>query len=242
METHRTLILIMIITLNAALPHLAFAYARDTHKGLTEATVKAYEQMHGDIFNSTEQSLMIQGSWDEDDSWRFMRHFFDPVNNRGLVFAGSKYVTSKIWAQDTEGQGNYNCFKAWLCAGKHISYNDKFFSSPTDFSWDRAVYEYAWGDRSRATETLGHILHFIEEATGAAQVRNDPHPSQLGVGDGDPYEEFSSRFGEGKIAIPAGLEQASFSGIGQALDAVAGFTNRNFLSKDTLFESYNSPN
>ncbi len=245
MENSRTSVAQLTIGLSlicvSSLPHFAFAYARDTHKGLTEATAKAYEQTRGDIFSNTEQARMMQGSWDEDDNWRFMRHFFDPVNNRGLTLAGSEYISSKIWAQDTEGQGNYNCLNAWLCAGKHIGYSDAFFSSPTDFSWDRAVYEYTWGDKSLATETLGHILHLVQDATVPAHVRNDAHPSQAGIGDADTYELFSGQYADGPIIVPSGLVTPSFPGIAHALDAVAGFTNNNFVSKDTLFEQYTFP-
>ncbi len=237
MENPRALVLFAVLGV-AVLPQLALAYARETHKGLTEATIKAYEQVYAGTLDSAQEQRMIQGSWDEDDDWRFMRHFYDPVNTQGLL---GQYLTSKVWAQDTEGQGNYNCYADWLCHGPHIGYSDKFFSSPTDFSWDRAIYEYAYGDKVRAAETLGHIVHLLQDATVPAHVRNDPHPSQVGIGDADPYEEYSSRYSLGNIPVPAGIQKISFTGIGNVFDAIAGFTNKNFVSKDTLFTNYTLP-
>ncbi len=237
MENIRVIILVLAST--ALLPGAVFAYERDTHMGLTEATVRAYEEERGDVFGELEAKAMIQGSYDEDDDWRFMRHFYDPINNRGLL---GQFISSKIWAQDTEGQGNYNCVNSWLCNGKHIGYNDKFFSSPTDFSWDRAIYEYVYGDKVRAAASLGHIVHLLQDATVPAHVRNDPHPSHGGLGDTDPYERFTGQFESGQINVPGNMEIKSFPGIAHAFDDIANFTNKNFVSKDTLFKHFNEPN
>src|SRR3989344_2040742 len=107
MENLRALTLVVILA--ALYPGAAIAYSRETHKGLTDVTLRTYEELRGNTFTSQEKTALIQGSWDEDDDWRFMRHFYDPINNRGLF---GDYLASKYWAQDTEGQGSYNCYSA----------------------------------------------------------------------------------------------------------------------------------
>ena len=236
MENPRTLAL--VVALAVLYPGAVFAYGRDTHKGLADATLQAYEQLRGTTFSAEEKAALIQGTWDEDDDWRFMRHFYDPVNNKGLF---GEYVASKYWAQDTEGQGNYNCFTAWLCNGDHIKYSDAFFSSPTDFSWDRAIYEYAWGNKVKGAGAVGHALHLIQDATVPAHVRDDAHPSKWGVDiQADPYEKYSERYTQGSVPAPTNLLPPEYGGIGHVFDEVASYTNLNFFSSDTM-DAYTSP-
>lgn len=234
MENTRVVVVCVFLIAAAATPQFAFSYSRETHKGLTEAVIRAYENMRGDTFGAEEEVRMVQGSSDEDDEIRFLRHFYDPTKNEGLF---GRFLASKYWAQDTLAQGNYRClgFSEKLCVGSRIEFHDKLFSSPTDFSWDRAVYEYAYGDKARAAEALGHVLHLIEDATVPAHVRDDDHAL------GDPYESFSERYGEGDVEVPRGLAPPAFPGLGHAFDAVAWFANKNFVSKDTLFNEYDSP-
>src|SRR3989344_1625848 len=229
---------IVISLLVLVVPHTSLAYSVAPHEGITRATINQYEKLSGDLFTTAEEAVMIQGSNDEDENWRFMRHFYDPVNNSGLYYAGRRYSASIYWAQDTNGQGNYNCYSKWLCNGDHIKYADKYFSSPTDFSWDRAVYEYAWGDKVRGAAALGHVLHLIQDATVPAHVRGDPHPEALA--DADSYETYAAKYTSGNI-ISQLINVPTFSGLAAAFDTTAMFANNNFLSDDTLFQVYKSP-
>lgn len=228
----RALVITVALSLIASMPEAVFAYSRDTHMGITQAIVHSYEQLHGDTFSSGEEQAVIKGSSDEDDSSRPLQHFYDPVNNRGLSKLFQEFESSKYWSQDTEAQGNYSCIGSVLCTGDSIGYNDKLFSSDTDFSWDRGVYEYVWGDKKRGVETLGHILHLVEDATVPAHVRNDDHLSGF---DPDPYEAYTSRFGLGSVPVPSRSGTTpKFPGVAFALDGAAVFTNKHFLSKDSV--------
>lgn len=235
MENLRT---IGVIAITAALvPSAAFAYERHTHEGITQATLQTYEAWKGEIFSSSEEEKIIRGSSAEDDGTRPLQHFYDPINNRGLK-VGFEWMSSKYWSQDTEAQANYCDYG--VCQ-KRLGYNDKLFSSPTDFSWDRAVYEYVYGDKERSLEALGHVIHLVQDATVPAHVRNDQHLNHEGFGDPDPYEKYSGRFGRGEILVPQSFATPSFPGVAHAIDASANFTNKNFLSKDTLFERFELP-
>lgn len=235
MENLRT---IGVVAITAALmPWAAFAYERHTHEGITQATLQTYEAWKGEIFSSSEEEKIIRGSSAEDDGTRPLQHFYDPINNRGLK-VGFEWMSSKYWSQDTEAQANYCDYG--MCQ-KRLGYNDKLFSSPTDFSWDRAVYEYVYGDKERSLEALGHVIHLVQDATVPAHVRNDQHLNHEGFGDPDPYEKYSGKFGRGEILVPQSFATPSFPGVAHAIDASANFTNKNFLSKDTLFERFDLP-
>ena len=164
MENKRTIIFFFFLTL---LPQGVFAYSLTTHEGLTVNIVKVYEQWRGESLSDTEAEAIVRGSIAEDDGTRPLNHFFDPIHDRGLTVGTELGEASKRWTQDTLAQANYCDATSILCkllAGR-LGKDDKYFSSPTDYSWDRAVYEYAWGDKNRALQTLGHTLHILEDKT-----------------------------------------------------------------------------
>lgn len=235
MENKR--ILIALIFFYVAVPSVLFAYGVETHKAISDSIIKTYEDKNGDTFTAYETQLIINGSAEEDNGTRPLQHFFDPLNDRGLSVLKT-WLSSRIWAQDTEAQGNY-C--DWGICSKRIGYSDKYFSSPTDYSWDRAIYEYAHGDKNRALESLGHVLHLIQDASVPAHVRNDQHLNHNGFGDPDAYEAFTTRLGIEDFSIPNNLQTKEFSGINDAFKKLATFTNANFITKDSLLK-YPSPN
>jgi len=234
-------VILQIVILTGIIPIPVFAYDRATHEGITQAIVQGYEKLYGDAFNSNEQRV-ITGSSAEDDDWRFLNHFYDPINYRGLTVLGvSLGAPSEAWAYDTRGQATWRCVAYFPCS-HDIEYNDKLFSSPTDYSWDRAIYEYVYGDRQRGLEALGHALHYIEDATVPAHVRNDQHGHIGSVGDADPYETFTNQFTVANIPTPNDLSSIpTYSSLSSYLDHVARFTNTRFVSKDTLFTVYELP-
>ncbi len=238
MENTRVILLLGAIVAGVwLLPPSASAYERHTHQGLTSATIKAYEILQGATFG-VEEERMIAGSSDEDDGTRPLNHFYDPLNYRGLT-VGFSWPPSEEWAQDTEAQGNYCDFG--VCR-KRIGYEDKLFSSVTDFSWNRAIYEYVYGDRGRALETLGHILHLIQDATVPAHVRNDQHLNHQGFGDPDPYEKYSGQFDVGNISLTSFRDFPKYPDLGTYFYRTARFTNTNFVSKDSFFRKFELPN
>lgn len=230
METHRQIIFVFLLA--ALTPWAVSAYSVNTHQGLTQDTLAAYEKWRGETFDNATTRAIMQGSEDEDEGTRPLNHFFDPIHDRGLTEWRTLGLESKQWALDTETQGNY-C--SYFCFSKTIGRNDKYFSSPTDFSWDRAVYEYAHGDKNRGLATLGHILHLLQDSTVPAHARNDQHL------DGDPYETYSSQYGPDSTPTPAKIRVPRHANLSAYFDAVATYTNTHFVSKDTLFTKYDAP-
>ena len=241
MANLRTVILLFLV-LAGIIPIPAFAYDRATHEGITQAIVQGYERLHGNALDSSEGQRIIGGSSAEDDDWRFLNHFYDPIRYRGLTVLGiSLGQPSEAWAYDTRGQASWRCIAYFPCS-HDIEYNDKLFTSPTDYSWDRAIYEYVYGDKNKGLEAVGHALHLIEDATVPAHVRNDQHGHIGSVGDADPYETFTSQFTAANIATPNDLSSVpTYSSLSSYLDHVARFTNTRFVSKDTVFTYYNAP-
>src|SRR3989344_1453581 len=241
MANLRTVILLFLV-LARIIPIPAFAYDRATHEGITQAIVQGYERLHGNALDSSEGQRIIGGSSAEDDDWRFLNHFYDPIRYRGLTVLGiSLGQPSEAWAYDTRGQASWRCIAYFPCS-HDIEYNDKLFTSPKDYSWDRAIYEYVYGDKNKGLEAVGHALHLIEDATVPAHVRNDQHGHIGSVGDADPYETFTSQFTAANIATPNDLSSVpTYSSLSSYLDHVARFTNTRFVSKDTLFKVFDTP-
>ncbi len=235
-------LILLVLILVGIIPIPALAYDRATHEGITQAVVQGYEKLYGSKLDSSEKQRIIGGSSAEDDDWRFLNHFYDPINYRGLTVLGvSLGEPSEAWAYDTRGQASWRCVAYFPCS-HNIEYNDKLFSSPTDYSWDRAIYEYVYGDKQRGLEALGHALHFIEDATVPAHVRNDQHGHIGAVGDADPYEGFTNQFTSTNIPLPNDLSSIpTYSSLSSYLDHIARFTNTHFVSKDTVFTYYNVP-
>ena len=177
-------------------PLFAFAYNdKTTHPALTGEIVNLFNYYYPDFkISDGEKALMKKGSTDEDIPPRWMQHFYDPVYNRGLVLV-KEWEKSKDWSQDTLAQAEYDpLFTASLG-----TITRKLFSSNTDYSWDRAIYEYAWGDKQKGLEALGHILHLLEDATVPEHTRNDVHLPVFGMG--SPYEDWTSQFNDKNLNL-----------------------------------------
>ena len=94
-----------------------------------------------------------------------------------------------------------------------------------DQSWQAAISAYANDDKKRAFLALGHILHLIEDMAVPAHTRIDMHP------EGDPYEEWV------KLNVNGKYNAAGFikvDNLNQAFNSVANYSNKYFLSKDTI--------
>ncbi len=205
------------------------AYTVSTHAELSKAIVAEYENQRGETFSAFETSAIALGSKEEDDKGRFFSHFYDPVKGTGIL----KNDASSKWVSNIVGQASWGLGK--------LKVNDMLFSGEGDYTWERAVYEYAHGDKQRAAEALGHVLHLIQDVTVPAHVRGDLHPSQWGIGDKDHHEDFTRSLGTNSMKV-SGVRAKYFSNIEQAITETAQFTQENFLSKDTIFKKYAMPN
>lgn len=131
-------------------PALVFGYDDEkTHPLLTKEAIKVFEASEGKSFGEAEKNRIIQGSKDEDASPRWLQHFYDPINNRGLN--KGQFATSKQWARGQSSVTNH-------------------------YSWDNAIYEYTYGDKGRGLLMLGHAMHLVQDKFVPAHTRDDAHP------------------------------------------------------------------
>ena len=204
----------------------ADAYSKQTHSNITKYTFEKYQEIFNSPFSFRDIADASRGSADEDKNPRYLNHFYDPVHDQGLDTLLLNGIASPVWADSILEQGNY----FW---GK-IHVNEPLFSSDTDYSWDRAVYEYVHGDREYAIQALGHQLHLVQDVTVPAHVRNDAHPPW----NQDAYEKYS----DGKVPnIQLRVGDIPISNnITETTQRLATFTNLNFLSRDS-FDKYQEP-
>jgi hypothetical protein len=219
-----------------AVPLMSSAYEVETHSLLTKNIAAEYLRLGGTLsLTASDVELMAGGAVHEDEmrtgyqngyggATRPLNHFFDPVNNRGITKAGVELgLPSPRWAVDTKVQANYDVYA--------LAPTARLFTGVSDYSWDRAVYEYVHGDKQRAIATLGHTLHLLEDATSPAHTRNDAHSCSWLDGC-DPYETYT------RVLVPhvavSPLQVPTFTTADQAVYATASYTNANFFSRDTI--------
>lgn len=222
----------------------AFAYDDKTaHPALTDEIVDHFNRIYPERALSNEQKEIVKtGSVEEDEETRWLQHFYDPVNNRGLVFGPKQWDNSKDWAQDTLAQATED--GAW----KDTTYGSIFslFSAKSDFSWERAIYEYAWDDKKHAFLALGHILHLLEDASVPDHTRNDPHPHLLewfASSNGSPYEIWTKKFTPDNLTLSTKESPVVLGNLNAYFDSMARYSNGNFFSKDTIgdYDKYVMP-
>ena len=203
----------------------ALAYDDNTtHRAITYEAIKLFEFYNpNQDFLGLEEDLIIQGSEDEDEAPRWLNHFYDPVHNRG--FKGGR--SSKDWAQNPNAQASR--------PGNGVI--NGYFSDSNDFSWPRAIYEYAWGDKERALLSLGHVLHLVQDATVPDHTRDDAHAFKK------TYERYAERFTTNSFELADGLtargqKPLRLDSLGEYFDILATFSNGNFFSDDTILDDY----
>lgn len=225
------------------IPFLTDAYYPiTTHKGLTKDVILFFNKNYPDQkINSQEDIESVKkGSVDEDSpALRSANHFYDPIHNKGVL----TFLSSKNWVQNTKAQTGIS----GIFAGTLTSY----FGSESDYSWDRGIYEYAWGDKQRGLESLGHVLHLLEDASVPDHTRNDMHAGHdlpFGVTGISPYEDWTNQqFNESTIKVSDELGKKNIKltickTLDECFDNIARYSNENFFSKDTIFDpSYSKP-
>ncbi|MFO1304396.1 MAG: hypothetical protein U1F54_11725 [Burkholderiales bacterium] len=123
-------------------------------------------------------SLVEDGAIYEDDGHRALNHFFNPLNGRGLMSTPSVPVwlaplmdleqsSSPDWAL-----GSYNESVHYPSPQLH-SYNDfkqYYFNFLTLQSAEDRRKAMGW-----MLQTLGHLVHHVQDMAQPQHVRNDPH-------------------------------------------------------------------
>jgi len=96
-------------------------------------------------------------------------------------------VTAKEWAQNPFQQALYD--PGYVASLGIISKSPVF--SQANYTWQRALYEYAKGNRQQAFISLGHVLHLLEDMSVPAHTREDAHPPLI---NSDVYEDYPTNF------------------------------------------------
>ncbi len=245
---------------------IAWAYGVNTHERLsTEAYDISQLRKDPKIFRSigirdtdkfknsdnqdrTIQQLIGDGARFEDNGIRPRFHFYDPIYNTGLIWGGP-FAGSPDWALE-----------------------DRFSNPTQDFSFsDARQYLYnaltlptqEMRDRNfgSAFETLGHVIHHLQDMAQPQHVRNDVHldrPEEI-LGIPNPlynrsaYElytdthrselPFVDQAGLYKTPVYPGTDPTLFNtarkfwvtqeGSGGTGLGIAEFTNNNFVSAGT---------
>ncbi|MBN2197622.1 lamin tail domain-containing protein [Candidatus Wolfebacteria bacterium] len=227
--------------------NLALAYNIGTHTYLTDEAVKFYNLNYSENEISKELiPYLLDGSRQEDNNPRYLNHFYDPVNNRGLENSTlGNWQISKDWAQDEEEQNKLIYKVPTLIASILTAIQQKSISSitsETNFTWQRAIRFYVNNEKEKAMFALGHILHLIQDTSVPDHTRNDSHAF------GSPYEKYAEQF---SISNPDNqLTQRLnnknliiLNSLDSYFDELAKYSNNNFYSEDTIGiqSGYNLP-
>ncbi len=239
---------LFILGIFFAIPIFSYAYEpTTTHNALTQEIVKFHNHYSlNNPISDADRMLIMQGSINEDDNIRALNHFYDPVHGKGLVLKGIQFLAAKYWSQDTVAQASNDPVFGRRMYGSLMS----LFSSTSDYSWDRAIYEYAHGDKERGLKTLGHILHLIEDMTVPDHTRGDAHPPYADkyFHQASPYEHWADKWNISNINVADTLikeKQAPLycNHLNSCFDSIALYSNNNFFSKDTINNNtFSSPN
>ena len=205
------------------IPFFLLAYSdKTTHPALTDKIIDHFNRFYtGRALSVSQKELVKLGSTEEDEETRWLQHFYDPIYNRGLMTLGKEWENAKSWSQNTLAQASEDGI--W----KDSTYGSIFslFSSDSDFSWERAIYEYAWGDKNRAILALGHVLHLLEDASVPDHTRNDPHPhitELFSITNASPYEVWTKKFTPDNLTLRTNEPPIILGSLNDYFDSMAG--------------------
>lgn len=216
-----------------------FAYdAKTTHPNLSEITINFYNQKTlSNSINTLEKQWIIEGSIEEDQGIRCLNHFYDPVFNDTWEFGGIDYLfpalTAKNWGQNPFAQAVYD--PLYLALIGPIVKSPVF--SKTNFSWQRAIYEYIKGNKQMAFKSLGHILHLIQDLSVPEHTRANAHIFFISNAS-SPYEVYTAKNIKNFYApITTKLQKFEYikkSSLNEYFDSMALYSNNYFYSPDTI--------
>ncbi|MBF0498683.1 MAG: hypothetical protein HQM09_01010 [Candidatus Riflebacteria bacterium] len=187
-----------------------------------------------------------------------IRHFYDPTESGAKAALTDTIVTEPNGAETLfgliPGLSLTDAEKAILFSG--INARDWALSNPENpFCWQRGLEYYRNAierddlkaeERTKflanAFKSLGETMHLLADMTCPAHVRNDNHLSYKNWGDADPIErsvgfavtESAWKNGPWHGMIPRSVQLAGVK-VDQLFQNVAAFTNRSFLSDDTIY-------
>jgi len=262
--------LFLILTLAAAVALPALAYETPTHRLMSDTAVRQTSLFtdHSLMFNlgllgASEQSfiyylrtgkvrvglayydvgeLVAEGSVDEDDTPKFLNHFFDPVHHRPLVIGGIPTGRqSWEWAiEDEPIEGLVHNQDRSLRDARDFLERSLMFNQgdPAEAEVERGLAV------SNMFLSLGHAMHHMQDMAQPQHVRNDQH---FPVGFASRYEDYTNRnINRSDLRALMTGSQPNFPGspafktardfwFNDGGTGIAQGTNRDFLSQGTNF-------
>lgn len=218
----------------------ALAYdQQNTHPALTDEAIDFYNlNFPKNPLSQKDKALLIRGAVEEDTPPRWLNHFYDPVYNKGWI----GYTTSKEWGISSTTQQTFTD-SAYSYGGFANLFSDNL--SPTDFSYERALHDYASGNRKRAMLAMGHVMHLLEDSNVPEHTRGDTHLPWHGTE--SPYEKTMAKWNPGNTEIAQELftnlaKPVLLNNLADYFDELAQYSNGYFFSQDTINnEHYNKP-
>ncbi len=244
----------LLVVIATLFPHSKVgAWEVNTHRELTEQAIKINEAelnaylinnlgleggLNASVMGGRPRDLMIQGSGNEDNAPRYLRHFHEPITNRGLL--NGTFDSSINWSLRALGDQEWS----WSDAREYY-----FKALTSESKDDRDKY---WGKTFRA---LGQVMHLLQDSANPSHVRDDPHPFDDGLHDYMERKSVDSYIGGGIFRPnPSMLEQVGatraepfsnlfdrnvYSGSNPQVTlgtdiGVTEYTNANFFTDDTI--------
>jgi len=203
---------------------------------------------------------IAEGGEREDDAFRFLFHFHDPlqpVDRSGLGLGPARFASSLNWMHDPA--------QFWSWPSARILY----YNALTEV--DPARRDALWADLFRA---VGQIMHLVVDASVPEHTRNDIHPlgamklensyerwvAEQHGGGGASEAAFVAKYlalpvgflHEGRAAPPTLIDADRYDGSNPRVTVgadsrapvsagLAEISNANFFSEDTLRGQYPSP-
>jgi len=203
--------IIIIISSIWMLSNRVFCYDTNVaHPNIVKLAAELYNKKFPNaVLTEKEIACIEQGAREEDTPTRWLNHFYDPVSNQGLWF-GKQNLSAKDWVQNPQAQTGF---------------------ALGDQSWQRALSDYAKGDKEKAFQELGHVLHLLADMTVPAHTRNDVHIV------GDSYEQFVKNNWDTvqkQLSLSALSLNANCASLNQCFNYLANYSNNNFYSDDTI--------
>ncbi|MBI2662748.1 DUF1566 domain-containing protein [Candidatus Woesearchaeota archaeon] len=221
---------------------------KGTHPLLTRKSVELYETLYPQYTFTEEEKLLLEKGAIEEDSPEFcfirsFNHFTEMGTGKGIW----SFPSSQQWGQSAEKQLGDIPFDAMPQGIRQfyqvlVAQKTKGKYPYGDNSWQRVVTE-------KNLESLGHVLHLLQDATAPAHVRNDAHPGPIWLitledfnihsyVHGDSFESWAED--NSKLALLTPSTITNYKTIDDIFKDVVQKTGENFFSDDTM-GNYDAP-
>lgn len=172
------------------------------HPKLSSSAAEVYNSQTDKKLTQEQINWIIDGSIAEDTDPRYLNHFYNPSTGGGLsggVFSG---LPAPTWSQTQN-------------------------SATGDYSESAIIKNYKEGNKKRAYQGIGHMLHLIQDMAVPAHTRNDAHP------EGDFYEGWAKQYGLTNLDKTV---LTKIDNLNNLFKNLSTYAHNNFFSKDTINE------